>query len=239
MTDVVNSLGIKIFADGADLADIARVAEDPLIAGFTTNPTLMRKAGVDDYPSFIKELVATITDRPISFEVTSDDFAEMERQALALHGFGDNVVVKIPVTDTSGTSSAPLMRRLATAGVSINATALMTLDQVRVTAEALADGPPSVVSVFAGRIADAGTDPIPLMAEAVALLDPYPQLELLWASPREVLNVLQADQVGCHIITLTPDLLAKLPLLGRDLGQFSLETVQMFRDDAVAAGYDF
>ena len=239
MTDVVNRLGIKIFADGADLADIAKVAEDPRIAGFTTNPTLMRKAGVDDYPSFIKELLATITDRPISFEVTSDDFAEMERQALDLHGFGDNVVVKIPVTDTAGTSSAPLMRRLATAGVSINATALMTLDQVRVTAEALADGPPSVISVFAGRIADAGIDPIPLMADAVALLEPYPGLELLWASPREVLNVLQADQVGCHIITLTPDLLAKLPLLGRDLDQFSLETVQMFRDDTVAAGYDF
>jgi transaldolase len=239
MTDVVASLGIKIFADGADLADITALAGDPRIAGFTTNPTLMRKAGVEDYPAFIKELVATITDRPISFEVTSDDFAEMERQARALHEFGDNVVVKIPVTDTAGTSSAPLMRRLAGAGVSINATALMTLDQVRDTAEALAGGPPAVISVFAGRIADAGIDPVPIMTEAVALLDPHPDLELLWASPREVLNVLQADQVGCDIITLTPDLLAKLRLFGRDLAQFSLETVKMFRDDAVASGYDF
>ena len=233
-------LGIKIFADGADLADIAAVAEDPRIAGFTTNPTLMRKAGVDDYPSFIKELVATITDRPISFEVTSDDFAEMERQALALHGFGDNVVVKIPVTDTSGTSSAPLMRRLATAGVSINATALMTLDQVQRHRRG-AGRRPAVGRLGVRRSHRRRRAPIrcPLMAEAVALLDPYPHLELLWASPREVLNVLQADQVGCHIITLTPDLLAKLPLLGRDLARFSLETVQMFRDDAVASGYDF
>jgi transaldolase len=239
MTDVAADLGIKIFADGADLADITALADDPRVAGFTTNPTLMRKAGVDDYPAFVKELLATITDRPISFEVTSDDHAEMERQARALHELGDNVVVKIPVTDTAGTSSAPLMARLAALGVAVNATALMTLDQVRSTAAALADGPPAVISVFAGRIADAGVDPVPVMADAVALLEPYPNLELLWASPREVLNVLQADQVGCHIITLTPDLLAKLRLVGRDLTQFSLETVQMFRDDAVAAGYDF
>ena len=239
MADVVARLRIKLFADGADLSSILRAAEDPRIAGFTTNPTLMRKAGVVDYPAFVKELVGTITDRPISFEVTSDDFTEMERQALALHELGENVVVKIPITDTSGASSVPLMERLATAGVAINATALMTLDQVRATADALADGPPSVVSVFAGRIADAGVDPVPIMAEAVALLEDRPHLELLWASPREVLNVLQADQVGCHIITLTPDLLAKLPLLGRDLAAFSLETVKMFRDDAVASGYEF
>ena len=200
----------------------------------------MRKAGVDDYPSFIKELVATITDRPISFEVTSDDFDEMERQALALHGFGDNVVVKIPVTDTSGTSSAPLMRRLAAAGVSINATALMTLDQVRVTAGGAGRRPAvgglGVRRPHRRRRASTRCRSWPRRSPCSS---PIPELELLWASPREVLNVLQADQVGCHIITLTPDLLAKLPLLGRDLGQFSLETVQMFRDDAVAAGFDF
>jgi transaldolase len=236
---VTAELGVKIFADGADLRDLRSLVDDPLIKGFTTNPTLMRQAGVDDYTSFAKELVAIVTDRPVSFEVTTDDFAEMERQALRLHELGDNVRVKIPITDTSGASATPLMARLAIEGVSVNATAILTADQVRAAADALAAGPPAIVSVFAGRIADAGVDPVPAMAEAVELLRPYPNLELLWASPREVLNVVQADQIGCHIITLTPDLLHKLHLLGRDLADFSLATVKMFHDDAAASGYDF
>jgi transaldolase len=239
MSDVVAGLRIKIFADGADLAGMTSLAADPLIRGFTTNPTLMRQAGVDDYLPFVKELVSTITDRPISFEVTSDDFAEMERQATSLSEMGDNVYVKIPITDTAGRSAAPLMSRLAAAGVSVNATAIMTLGQVEVAADALGGGPPAVVSVFAGRIADAGVDPVPVMAAASELLRGHANVELLWASPREVLNVLQADQAGCDIITLTADLLRKLPSLGRDLGDFSLATVKMFRDDAVASDYDF
>jgi transaldolase len=199
----------------------------------------MRKAGVDDYLSFAKELLATITDRPISFEVTSDDVAEMERQALTLHALGDNVYVKIPITDTTGTSTAALMARLAEAGVSINATALTTLDQVKVAADALGGGPPAVISVFAGRIADTGVDPVPMMTAAKDALRDRPELELLWASPREILNLIQAERAGCDIITMTPDLLAKVSWLGRDLGEVSLATVQMFRDDAVASLYEF
>ena len=239
MSRMMDDLRIKIFADGADVEQMIELAGDPLIKGFTTNPTLMRKAGVEDYGRFVKELTTAITDRPISFEVISDDFAEMERQALALAELGDNVYVKIPVTDTSGTSAAPLMTRLAAAGVSVNATALMTLAQVRVVASALADGPAAVISVFAGRIADAGIDPVPVMRDAVQLLSEFPQLELLWASPREVLNIVQADDIGCDIITVTPDLLKKLPALGRDLDAFSLDTVRMFRDDAVASRFEF
>ena len=239
MNKVTDGLTIKIFTDGANVAQMLELAADPLVQGFTTNPTLMRQAGITDYATFVKELTTQITEHPISFEVISDDFVEMERQALCLHDFGDNVFVKIPITDTSGASAAPLMARLAAAGVSVNATALMTLDQVRVASAALGDGPPAVISVFAGRIADAGIDPGPIMAEAKATLRAHANLELLWASPREVLNVVQADQVGCDIITMTPDLLKKLASLGRDLTDFSLATVRMFREDAVAAQYDF
>jgi transaldolase len=238
MGEIVDGLRTKIFTDGANVAQMLELAADPLIQGFTTNPTLMRKAGIDDYGTFVKELTSQITEHPISFEVISDDFAEMERQALRLREFGDNVFVKIPITDTSGASSAPLLDRLASAGVSVNATALLTLDQVRVAADALGGGPPAVISVFAGRIADAGVDPVPVMREAKAILQPYTNLELLWASPREVLNVVQASEVGCDIITMTPDLLGKLPTLGRDLADFSLATVKMFRDDAVGAQYE-
>lgn len=239
MNAVVRDLRIKIYADGADVAATERLADDPLIQGFTTNPTLMRQAGVTDYAAFVKELTSQVATKPISFEVIADDFVEMERQALALRDIADNVYVKIPITDTAGTSATPLMRRLADAGVSVNATALMTLDQVSAAADALGGGPPGVISVFAGRIADAGTDPGPVMQAARDILAPHAGLELLWASPREILNVVQADQCGCHIITLTPALLDKLRTLGRDLGEFSLATVQMFRDDAVAAEYEF
>ncbi len=235
----MDGMRIKIFADGANVAQMIELALDPLVQGFTTNPTLMRQAGITHYATFVKELTSQITDHPISFEVISDDFAEMERQALLLRDFGDNVFVKIPITDTSGVSAAPLLARLAAAGVSVNATALMTLDQVRVATDALGGGPPAVISVFAGRIADAGIEPGPLMTEAKSTLRPYSNLELLWASPREVLNVVQADQVGCDIITFTPDLLKKLATLGRDLADFSLATVRMFRDDAAAAQYEF
>ncbi len=239
MNEVTDGLSIKIFADGANVAKMIELATDPLVRGFTTNPTLMRQAGIDDYATFAKELTAQITEHPISFEVISDEFGEMERQALRLRDFGANVFVKIPITDTSGASAAPLMARLAAAGVSVNATALMTLDQVSVASDALGGGPPAVISVFAGRIADAGIEPGPVMAESKSILRAHPNLELLWASPREVLNLLQADQVGCDIITMTPDLLKKLSSLGRDLDDFSLATVKMFRDDAVGARYDF
>jgi transaldolase len=239
MKTVMDGLGIKIFTDGANVAQMIELAADPLVQGFTTNPTLMRQAGIADYATFVKELTSQITEHPISFEVISDEFAEMERQAHCLHEFGDNVFVKIPITDTSGASAAPLMARLAAAGVSVNATALMSLDQVRVATDALGGGPPAVISVFAGRIADAGIEPVPLMSEAKSILRSHSNLELLWASPREVLNVVQADQVGCDIITMTPDLLKKLASLGRDLTDFSLATVKMFRDDAVAAQYEF
>lgn len=239
MKKIKDGLRIKIFTDGANVAQMIELASDPLVQGFTTNPTLMRQAGIEDYSAFVKELTTQITEHPISFEVISDDFAEMERQAMLLREFGDNVYVKIPITDTSGASAAPLMARLAAAGVKVNATALMTLDQVRVVTEVLGGGPPAVVSVFAGRIADAGVDPVPLMGEAKSILRSSSNLELLWASPREVLNIVQADQVGCDIITVTPDLMKKLPSLGRELADFSLATVKMFADDAVSARFEF
>ena len=230
-------MNIRVFCDGADAAGMLEMAADPRISGFTTNPTLMRKRGVTDYVLFAKEITAAITELPVSFEVVSDDFAEMERQAHLLHQFGPNVYVKIPITDTAGNPSAPLMARLADAGIKVNATALLTLDQVRAAADALGAGPGGVISVFAGRIADTGVDPEPVMAEAVSILADHPSLELLWASPREVFNVVQADRVGCHIITLTTDLLDKLASFGRDLDDLSRATVKMFDDDAKAAGY--
>ena len=210
---------------------------NPQIKGFTTNPTLMRKVGITDYPAFAREIVAAIPDRPISFEVFSDEFDEMERQAAMIAGWGGEIYVKIPVTNTRRESSIPLITRLVKAGVKLNVTAVMTLTQVRDVCGALAGGPPAVVSVFAGRIADTGRDPVPLMAAARELTRMAPNVELLWASPRELLNIFQADDVGCDIITATNDLLKKLELVGKDLDEFSLDTVKMFRDDAVKAGF--
>ena len=230
-------LRIKLFADGADKAGILEMYKNPLIKGFTTNPTLMRKAGITDYATFAKDIVAAIKDRHISFEVFSDDFAEMERQARTIAGWGDQVYVKIPVTNTKRESALPLISRLASAGVKLNVTAVMTLAQVRDLCLVLAGGPPSVISVFAGRVADTGRDPMPLMAACVELTRLASNIELLWASPRELLNIFQADAVGCDIITATNDILKKLELFGKDLSDFSLETVKMFRDDAVKAGF--
>jgi transaldolase len=231
------ALRIKIFADGADLDAILRLARDPRIRGFTTNPTLMRKAGIADYEAFGRQVLAAVPDRPVSLEVFADDFPTMERQARAIAGWGANAYVKIPITDTAGTSSAPLVERLSAEGIALNVTALLTLDQVRATAAALDPAASAVVSVFAGRIADTGVDPVPLMEQALRILTARPRAELLWASPRELLNIVQADAIGCHIVTVTGDLLAKLPLLGKDLATYSRETVEMFRRDALAAGY--
>jgi transaldolase len=231
------SLKVKIFADGADRTTILELCKDPLIQGFTTNPTLMRKAGVTQYEAFAKDVLRVIEDRPISFEVFSDEFAEMETQAMKIASWGENVYVKIPVTNTRGASSAPLITRLARRGVKVNATALLTVGQVQELARALAGGTPSIISVFAGRIADTGIDPLPVMKAALEVVAPHSNIEIIWASPRELFNVVQADQIRCHIITVTPDLLKKLSLLGRDPGEVSLETVRMFHRDAAAAGY--
>jgi transaldolase len=230
-------LGVKIFADGADKAGMLEMYDNPLIKGFTTNPTLMRKAGVVDYEKFASEIVAAIPDRPVCFEVLSDELSEMKRQAHKIAQWGENVYVKIPVTSTRGEPTSVLVRDLAGSGVKLNVTALMRLDQVRDVAAALAGGPPAFMSVFAGRIADTGRDPVPIMAAAIELLRMYPNVELIWASPRELLNVFQADAVGCHIITVTNDILKKLELVGKDLGEYSLDTVRMFHDDAAKAGY--
>ena len=238
MSNIPSLDRIKIFADGASLPSMIESARDPKIAGFTTNPTLMRKAGISDYRAFAKEVLAVIKDRPISFEVFADEFPEMKRQALEIATWGQNVYVKIPITNTKSVSAAPLVKELAGSGVKLNVTAICTLDQVRETAQALKGGAPSVVSVFAGRIADTGRDPVPLMKEALGVCRAAgPAVELLWASPRELLNIIQAAEVGCDIITVTPDLLKKLELVGKDLSEFSLETVQMFHRDAEAAGF--
>ena len=234
---MVSDLRIKIFADGADLADIKSRVTDPLISGFTTNPTLMRKSGVTDYAQFAAQVLEVVPALPISFEVFSDEEHEMERQARVISGWGPNVYVKIPVTNTTGETTGKLIRRLAESGVNLNVTAILSLDQVRSVAEALEGANRAIVSVFAGRIADTGRDPVPLMAAAMELVAMNPALELLWASPREVLNIVQADAVGCHIITVTADLLKKLPGLGRSLPDVSLDTVQMFHRDAREAGY--
>jgi transaldolase len=230
-------LHVKIFADGADQASMLELYRNPLIKGFTTNPTLMRKAGVPDFEAFALAVLKTITDRPISFEVFSDEFDEMERQARKIARWGQNVYVKIPITNTRGESSLPLVRRLAQSSIQLNVTALMTLEQVCGAREALAGGPPAFISLFAGRVADTGCDPVPLMAQAVELLKMHRNMELIWSSPREVLNIFQADAVGCHVITVTSDLLKKLELVGKDLTAFSLDTVKMFRNDALKAGY--
>jgi transaldolase len=230
-------LNVRVFADGADLDGILALADDGRISGFTTNPTLMWKAGLTDYRSFAQRLLERITNHPISFEVFADSVQEVRRQARLIASWGDNVYVKIPVTMTTGETMAPVVRELSESGVKVNVTAVFTTAQVELVTAAVKDGAPSYVSVFAGRIADAGIDPLPIMARAVNILVDAPRSELIWASPREILNVVQADQVGCHVITLTHDLLAKLDSLGKDLDQFSLETVQMFRRDALAAGF--
>jgi transaldolase len=229
---------VKIFADGADLKAISALAEKPYIEGFTTNPTLMSKAGVKDYTQFAHQALDLIGGRPISFEVVSDDADEMFRQARIIASWGDNVYVKIPITNSIGDTSMPLLRRLVEAGIKTNVTAIMTLDQVREAVNVLAAGPSAYVSVFAGRIADTGRDPTPIMSAAVTLLRPHPQLELIWASPRELLNIVHASEIGCHVITVTNDILAKLPMLGKDLVEYSLETVQMFFRDATQSGLD-
>jgi transaldolase len=234
---MLSDLNIKIFADGADAAGMAELARNPAIKGFTTNPTLMRAAGVTDYQAFARQVLPCVTGRPISFEVFADDFDEMERQARLITCWGENVYVKIPITNTESASSQELLRRLAAAGVKVNVTALLTVDQVRVATAALAGGAPSFISVFAGRVADTGRDPVPVMQAALEVMAPHANLELIWASPREILNVVQADAIGCHVITVTHDVLKKLPLLGRDLQEHSLDTVRMFHRDAQAAAY--
>jgi transaldolase len=234
---MLQELNVKIFADGADRADILRLYADKRIKGFTTNPTLMRKAGVSDYEAFAKDILSYIKDRPISFEVFSDDFREMERQALKIAEWGSNVYVKIPVTNSEAQGSYDLINRLARRKVQINVTAIMTMAQVRDVSLALEDYAPSNVSIFAGRVADTGVDPVPLMAAAVAMCAAYPKQEIIWASPRELLNIFQADAIGCQIITVTSDVLKKLLLVGKDLTDYSLETVKMFSTDAAAAGF--
>ena len=237
MTDVQRqNLKVKIFADGADLTSIVESAKDPLIAGFTTNPTLIRKAGLSDYASFAKELLMHVERQPVSFEVLADDPSDIVRQARIISGWGQNVYVKIPVTNTKGESLAQEVRDLSNDGIKVNVTAIFTPRQVETMAAAVREGAPSNLSIFAGRIADAGVDPIPIVQESVAITADLPACELIWASPREVLNAVQADAVGCHIITMTPDLIAKLAGLGKELDQFSLDTVKMFHDDALAAG---
>lgn len=232
-------LKIKIFADGADRKGILDLYKNPMIQGFTTNPTLMKLAGISDYEAFAREILADVPDRPFSLEVFSDDFEEMGRQARKLAALGPNVYVKIPITNTKGESAAPLVRQLTAEHIKLNVTALMTVDQVRTTATALEGSPSAYISVFAGRVADAGTDPLPIMKESLAIMKSQAQLELIWASPREIFNLVQADQIGCHIITVTHDLLKKIGNLGKDLTEFSLDTVKMFHRDAQAAGYRF
>lgn len=231
------SLKIKIFADGADKQSMLEMYSKPSIAGLTTNPTLMRKSGISDYRQFCLEILHTITDKPISFEVFSDDFEEMKAQALEISSWGNNVYVKIPISNTKGELSLKLVKDLVSSGVKVNVTAVFTLDQVRATASVLSTEIPSYVSIFAGRIADTGVDPIPLVQDALLILKDLPLCEVIWASPREVLNIVHADSIGCHVITVTQDLLKKLDLFGHDLSQYSLETVKMFYDDAQAAGY--
>ena len=234
---LLSDLNVKIFADGADLDGILALAGDPRISGFTTNPTLMWKAGLTDYEDFAQRLLERITVSPISFEVFADAADEMRRQARLIASWGKNVYVKIPVTTTSGESTAPLVRELSEDGVQVNVTALFTTAQVELMTAAVKDGAPSFISVFAGRIADAGVEPVPIMARAVDILVDAARAELIWASPREILNVVQADRIGCHVITMTNELLGKLDSLGKNLEQFSLETVQMFHRDATTAGF--
>jgi transaldolase len=234
---IVNQLKVQIFADGADKAGMLEMYAVPFIKGFTTNPTLMRKAGIPEYEAFAREIIVAIPDRPISFEVFADDFAEMERQARRITTWGKHVSVKIPITNTKRESSIPLVRKLSQEGIALNVTAMFTLEQVQAVVDAVRGGAPCYVSMFAGRIADTGADPVPIMAEAVKRLRSSPNTELIWASPRELLNIMQADDIGCHVITVTNDILKKLSLVGKDLDEYSLETVKMFYEDGKAAGY--
>jgi transaldolase len=234
---LLDQISTRIFADGADLDGILRLAADSRISGFTTNPTLMWKAGLTDYAEFAQRLLERITKHPISFEVFADEPVEMRRQARRIAAWGENVYVKIPVTTTDGESMAPLVRELSEDGIKVNVTALFTTAQVELITAAVKDGAPSYISVFGGRIADAGINPIPIMARSVDIMVQAPRAELIWASPREILNLVQADEVGCHIITMTHDLLKKLDCLGKNLEQYSLETVRMFHGDAAAAGF--
>lgn len=233
----MTSFRTKIFADGASLTGILEMSRNPLISGFTTNPTLMRKAGITDYEAFAREALHLVPELPVSFEVFSDDFSDMERQALKISSWGGNVYVKIPSTNTRGESTHDLAGRLAQAGVKLNITAMTTPEHVARMLPALAGGPPAIASIFAGRVADSGRDPLPLMRECLQILSTAPNVELLWASPRELFNLVQAESIGCHIITMTNDLIAKIPLLGKDLNEFALETVKMFSRDSEAAGY--
>lgn len=238
MNRTLKDLKVKIFADGADKKGMLELNANPLITGMTTNPTLMRKAGLTDFEAFARDVLQSITVKPISLEVFSDEFPEMKRQALKMHGWAENVYVKIPITNTRGESALPLVRELAAEGVKLNVTAILTLKQVEGVAGVLDARQPSIVSVFAGRIADTGVDPIPQMAASKNLLAGLPQAELLWASVREVLNIFQANDCGCHIVTATHDVLAKaLKLAGMNLGELSLDTVKMFANDAKAAGF--
>ena len=230
-------LKIKIFADGASLPGILEMSRNPLISGFTTNPTLMRKAGITDYEAFAREALQVVTTLPISFEVFSDELPEMERQALKIASWGDNVYVKIPSTNTHGESTHGLAARLAQSGVKLNVTAMTTPAHLNRMLPSLAGGPPAVASIFAGRVADSGRDPMPLMRECLEILQSAQNVELLWASPRELLNLIQADEIGCHIITMTNDLISKIPTLGKNLDEFALDTVKMFARDSEAAGY--
>jgi transaldolase len=234
----ISELKVKLFADGADYQSILHKYHDPLIKGFTTNPALMRKSGVTDYQAFAFNVLQVVRDKPISFEVITDEFDEMEQEARQIAAWGSNVFVKIPVTNTRGEFSGKLIRKLSTAGIPVNVTAILTVGQIKAAAGCLAKHTPAVISVLAGRIADTGVDPVPMMREAITILQYLPNVELLWASPRELLNIVQADQIGCHIITLTDDLLGKVHLLGKDLEEYSLETVRMLYKDAAAAGLE-
>lgn len=233
----IDRLKVKIFADGAEIDGILALAKKPYIKGFTTNPTLMRKAGVEDYEAFARKLIAAVPDRPLSFEVFADDIDAMIAQGQAIASWGKNVNVKIPVTTTAGTFTGPVISTLSHAGVVVNVTALMTAEQVKHVAECLDPNVPAIISVFAGRVADTGIDPVPVMKDCLRLLANRPKAELLWASPRELLNIFQADEMGCHIITVSHDVLAKLSLVGKNLDEYSLETVKMFYRDAQAAGF--
>lgn len=233
----VDALAVKIFADGADLEKIRQLAKVPWIKGLTTNPTLMRKSGISDYCGFAKQVLSEVTDKPVSFEVFADDLPTMEAQGREIGAWAPNVNVKIPVTNTKGEITGPVIRALAKAGIQVNVTAVFTLEQVRNIAEVLLPDVGAIVSLFAGRLADTGVDPLPVMRDAKAALKDHPKAELLWASPREVLNVVHAEQAGADIITVTPDILAKLSLFGKSADQFSLETVEMFHNDAQSAGY--
>ena len=231
------SLKIKIFADGADITGMVKLAQNPLIKGFTTNPTLMRKAGILDYEAFARAALEKITDRPLCLEVFADDLDEMERQARVISTWGRNVSIKIPVTNTRGEFCGRIIRSLSSDGIALNVTALMSVGQVEAVAHHLNSAAPAIISVFAGRVADTGVDPIPHMAACLDVLGPFPDAELLWASPRELLNIFQADSIGCHIITVPHDILAKLSLVGKDLEDYSRETVEMFFRDATASKY--